>query len=303
MVTGGTGFVGQVLIRQLVAIGKPVRTLLRPSPTSPNLPRGIPVEVAVCSLKDERGLRAALKGVDVVFHLAGSERAGSRADLTGVDVEGSQTLANAANQAGVERFFYLSHLGADRNSAYPVLKAKALAEAAIQQSGVPYTIFRSAALFGAGDQFTTSIAGLVKRSPFVVLSPADGGSRIQPLWVDDLVTCLLLANDDASTARQIIEVGGAEFFTFTQVLECVLRAMRQQRKIISVGPAYLRALALFVEQSNRRFPISLFWLDYLAADRTCALDTLPRKFGLMPARLHQHLDHLEPRIPSRSVKA
>jgi NADH dehydrogenase len=43
------------------------------------------------------------------------------------------------------------------------------------------------------------------------------------------------------------------------------------------------------------FPISLFWLDYLAVDRTCPLDTLPRQFGLMPARFTHHLEYLAPR--------
>ena len=60
LVTGGTGFVGRALIRQLVANGEQVRTLIRPSPRTPNLPRGVPVEVAVAGLGDERSLRAGL---------------------------------------------------------------------------------------------------------------------------------------------------------------------------------------------------------------------------------------------------
>ncbi len=93
LVTGGTGFMGRVLIRHLVIMGKQVRMLLRPSPTSPNLPRGIPVEVAVCSLQDQRSLRSVMKGVDVIYHLASAERLGSsRADLTGVDIEGTRSL-------------------------------------------------------------------------------------------------------------------------------------------------------------------------------------------------------------------
>ncbi|RPJ50401.1 MAG: NAD-dependent epimerase/dehydratase family protein, partial [Chloroflexi bacterium] len=165
LVTGGTGFVGQVLIRHLVSMGFQVRTLLRPSSYSPKLPRGVAVEAVICGLKDERGLRAALKGVDVVFHLAGAERRGGQADLMGVDIEGTRTIASVAADAGVERFFYLSHLGADRASAYAVLKSKAIAENFITHSGVPYTIFRSAALYGPGDQFTTELVRMLRISP------------------------------------------------------------------------------------------------------------------------------------------
>lgn len=60
LLTGGTGFIGRALVRQLVGGGRPVNMLLRPSPRTPNLPLGVPVEAAVCSLSDERGLRAAM---------------------------------------------------------------------------------------------------------------------------------------------------------------------------------------------------------------------------------------------------
>ena len=120
------------------------------------------------------GLRAALKGVDVVFHLAGSERAGSHADLTGVDVEGTEVISRVCAEAGVRRFFYLSHIGADRSSAYPVLKAKAIAEHNVIDSGVNYTIFRSAPIFGENDQFTVPLVLLMKRLPFIFLMPGEG---------------------------------------------------------------------------------------------------------------------------------
>jgi NADH dehydrogenase len=301
LVTGGTGFVGQTLIRQLVTLGKPVRILLRPSATSPNLPKGIPVEVAVCSLRDERGLRAALKGVDTVYHLAGSERMGTKADLTGVDVEGSAAIVDAATQSGVERFFYMSHLGADRSSAYPVLKAKALAESSIIRSGINYTIFRSAVLFGRGDQFTTSLVRLIRNLPLIFLMPGDGQAMIQPLWVEDLATCMILAIDDPKTENQVLEVGGCETLSFRQVVEVLMATINVKRSIINVMPAYLRMFGLYIESTSRTLPISLYWLDYLASDRTCALDVLPRKFGLMPARFHQELGYLASLPQNRSA--
>ncbi len=292
LVTGGTGFVGKVLIRQLAAMGKPVRILLRPSASSPNLPRGIPVEVAVCSLKDQRGLRAALKDVDVVFHLASDENRGSRADLAGVDVEGTESLAFAASQSNVERIFYLSHLSADRFSAFTLLKAKAIAEGHLLHSGVPYTIFRSASIYGPQDHFTTSLARLLQSSPGFFLLPGGGTNLLQPIFVEDVVTCMLLALENPEMANQIIEIGGAEYFTFRHVAETLLDTMKLRRTLVPLNPAYIRYISLWMEQSGR-FPVSIYWLDTLAADRTCPLDTLPRVFGLMPSRFTQNLDYLQ----------
>ncbi len=83
LVTGGTGFIGKALVRHLTEAGYPVRLLIRPSRHSPQLPQGVPVEVAVSSLTDRRGLRSAMVGVDVVYHLAGAERRGPGAQSDG----------------------------------------------------------------------------------------------------------------------------------------------------------------------------------------------------------------------------
>jgi uncharacterized protein YbjT (DUF2867 family) len=292
LVTGGTGFVGQVLIRHLVTMGRQVRTLLRPSPDSPHLPRGVAVEAVICGLRDERGLRAAMKGVDTVCHLAGAERKGSQADLMGVDIEGTRIVASVAADAGVDRFVFLSHLGADRASAYPVLKSKAIAESYIIHSGISYTIFRSAVLYGPGDQFTTQLARLLHISPGIFLLPDNGKTLLQPLWVEDLVTCLTLALDDPATSNQVISVGGPEFLSFRQIIATIMTSARLKRWMISLSPAYLRILSLMLENSFKDFPLSVFWQDYLAADRTCDLDTLPRVFGLIPERFNRQLDYL-----------
>jgi uncharacterized protein YbjT (DUF2867 family) len=293
LVTGGTGFVGRVLTRHLVTLGKPVRLLLRPSKKTPTLPVGVPVEVAVCSLTDERGMRAALQNVDQVIHLVGTEWLGSRAKLEEVDLDSSRLIAKVAKQADVRRVIYLSHLGADRASGFPLLKAKGLAEGYFIQSGVPYTIFRSAVLFGPDDHFTTALARLIKASPGIFLMPGDGNSVLQPLWVEDLVTCIGLALEDETTSNQVISVGGGEYLTFYEIIVEIMRHSGVRRRTTRVVSGYMRWLAIFMENMFPRFPVSLLWLDYLAMNRTCALDTLPRLFGLIPARFSQQLDYLK----------
>jgi uncharacterized protein YbjT (DUF2867 family) len=293
LVTGGTGFVGRNLISHLVTLGYQVRTLLRPSAESPRLPRGISVEVAVCSLTDERGLRGAMKDVDVIFHLASAERSGIHGDLSGVDVDGTQAVVQAARQAGVKRIFYLSHLGADRASAFPVFKVKAIAEGLIMSSGLPYTIFRSGVVYGPGDQFTEPLAKLLRAMPGVFLIPESGRTHLQPLGVEDLVTCFGMALEDERTVNQIYSIGGIEFFTYRDVIDLIKKKINVKRWMVSLSPAYVRSISIWLDQVYPTFPVSMYWLDYLAADRTCAVDTLPRVFGLMPARFGQNLAYLK----------
>lgn len=282
-------------MRHLVDAGYLVRLLIRPSPKSPSLPRGLPLEVALSTLEDERGLRAAMVGVDAIYHLAGAEWRGAYASLMDVDIRGTQHVLNAAIDAGVARLFYVSHLGADRGSAYPVLKAKAIAEEFIRRSGIPYTILRAAIVFGKDDGFTTGLARLLNILPWVFLVPGDGEVLVQPLWVEDLATCLTWALDDPGTRDQLIEIGGPEYLTFNQVLGEVMRALGIQRRLIYTRPPYLRAVTVLLETWLPVSPVSVYWLDYLAANRTCSLDTIPRLFNLMPSRFSQRLAYLEGR--------
>ena len=115
LVTGATGFIGRALVHHLFENGQELRVLIRPSRRSPRLPKGLPVEVAVVSLADERAIRAALKDVDVIFHLAGAESQGRDANLMAVDVRGTENLARVAADVGVKRMVYLSHIGANRS--------------------------------------------------------------------------------------------------------------------------------------------------------------------------------------------
>jgi len=293
LVTGATGFVGRSLIRHLFETGREVRVLLRPSRRSPRLPTGVPVEAAVASLSDERALRAALKDVEAIFHLASAESQGRDANLLAVDVRGTDNLARMAVDAGVGRMVYLSHIGASRSSAYPVFKAKGIAEEHIRRSGVPHTIFRSSIIFGPEDHFTTSLAHLLRLAPVVFPLPGGGRSLLQPLWVEDLASVLLWSLDNPETINHTYEIGGSEYFSLKQIVEMIMDLQHARRWLITLSPIMLRALTVTLESFWLNFPVSSFWLDYVAVNRTCPVDNLPRQFGLMPARFSYRLDYLK----------
>jgi len=250
------------------------------------------VEVAVVSLNDERSVRAALRGVDQIYHLSSAGSEGRRGDLLKTDIEATRTLAQVAASAGIERLVFLSHIGADRASAFPIQKSKGIAEEHIRKSGVPYTIIRSSVVFGPEDRFTNSLSQLLRTVPALFPIPSDGRTLIQPLWVEDLVTCLLWGLQNPDMVNQTYEIGGGEYFTLRQVLEKLMDVTNSRRLLVQLPPPWVRALLVMLDASIPNFNVSTYWLDYVAVNRTCPVDNMPRIFGLMPARFGYRLDYL-----------
>jgi dihydroflavonol-4-reductase len=103
-VTGGSGFVGGAVIRALTDRGSEVRALAR-SATAAGIVAGLGAEPVAGDLADRSALANAMRGCDVVFHVAGVNRMCPRdpADLYATNVDGAATTIHAAADAGVAR--------------------------------------------------------------------------------------------------------------------------------------------------------------------------------------------------------
>ena len=113
LVTGATGHIGNVLVRQLLEKGERVRALIWKGEDTAPL-RNLPVETMEGDVLDLQGLQPAFNGVDTVFHLAGiiSIMPGLNPFVWDVNVQGTRNVLQAARQAGIRRFIYTSSIHA-----------------------------------------------------------------------------------------------------------------------------------------------------------------------------------------------
>jgi len=114
LVTGGNGFLGSHLVRQLGEEGHAVRVLAQPGTDCERID-GLGAEVLEGDLLDRPSLERACAGVELVFHLAGAVQDwGPRALFRRVNVQGTANLLEAAVASGVRRLVFTSSLAVHR---------------------------------------------------------------------------------------------------------------------------------------------------------------------------------------------
>ena len=142
LVVSGSGQLGTVLVRQLVAAGKPVRAFVRPMSQYQHLV-GSGAELAFGDLRDAGSVRAAMTGADIV--LATANVAAPKPGDTHDSVDaGYQTLISEAADQGVKRFVFSSVPVSSVDDQVPTFRAKRQTEKALMASSLPYTILRCA---------------------------------------------------------------------------------------------------------------------------------------------------------------
>ncbi len=216
-----------------------MRCLITPGETDA-LPWEDGPELVEGTLLDEDVLFKAVTGVHVIFHLANAQWWGRPRELERIELVGTRNLIVAARAARVGRIISLSHLGAAPSSAYPLLQIKGLVEETIRDSGLAYTIIRSALVFGEDDSFLNHIAMTLRANPVFFLMPGRGEVVLQPIYIDDLIEVLLRSLERLEVVDTLVEIGGPEYITLQDLIRTIMRVTRMSRLIIPVPPYILR---------------------------------------------------------------
>ncbi|MEE8390633.1 MAG: NAD-dependent epimerase/dehydratase family protein [Anaerolineae bacterium] len=171
LITGATGFLGHTLCPYLVERGYRLRALVRPSSAWDFL-RPLGVELTWGDIRDADAVRAATEGCCAVVHAAGKFRFwGKREDFFSVNIEGTRNALEAARQANVERFIFVSTIavaGTPRadvviDETYPPtpgddyqrskLEAERLTLHYHREYNLPAIVLRAGAFYGPGSRY------------------------------------------------------------------------------------------------------------------------------------------------------
>ena len=280
LITGATGFVGGHLIRGLSKNGVPLRAIVR-DPDKARALKDLGVEVMPGDIADISSLEYACSGVERVVHLVGIIQEAPGVTFEGVHVDGTRNLLSAAKKAGVGHFVYQSALGTRHGAKSQYHKTKWEAEEQVRASGIAYTILRPSLIYGPGDQFTIRLSEMMKLAPVIPVI-GTGKSKVQPIYVDDVVKCIKKAVAGNAFVNEIYEIGGPDQLTYEEVTAAIAETMEIKRPKVHIPLLFMKPAAKVLEKVLPKPPVTTDQLIMLQENNVCSLKDIREAFGVKP---------------------
>jgi uncharacterized protein YbjT (DUF2867 family) len=254
-VTGGSGFVGQAVIEELLSRNIDVIALVNRGSLGAHADR---VKTIRGDLFNASALESGMSDCDAVIHLVGiiMEKPSAGVTFHRIHVDGTRAVLDAARTAGVRRYVHMSSLGTRPNAASTYNQTKYAAEELVRASGLDWTIFRPSMIHGPRGDFTRMQVAWAKRQamPFLFMPyfgrgvlGMGGAGRIQPVYVNDVARAFVDAINNPKTIGQTYDLAGPDVLTWPELHRSVARAVTGKSRWVMPLPAwYAKALTRVV---------------------------------------------------------
>jgi nucleoside-diphosphate-sugar epimerase len=240
LVTGGTGFLGASLTRRLLTDGARVRVLARSRVRAQPL-ADLGAEIVTGDITDQASVRAAVDGMQVIYHLAGPLLVPGvpASQYRRTHVTGTELLLDCSEQEpSLERFVHCSTTGvlgvtgdrpADEDAPLRPTniyeQAKADAETMVRRSwrqGFPAVVARPGLVYGPGDVHLLSFFQAIFRRRFRPIGRRE--ARLHPIYIDDMTEALVRCGQRSAAVGQCFHLAGREPVAISELADVIARA-------------------------------------------------------------------------------
>jgi uncharacterized protein YbjT (DUF2867 family) len=274
VVTGGTGFTGERVVRLLTREGNAVTVLARPSADV----RGViaaGARVARGDLDQPRSLPAAFAGADALLYVASMGSGHMPATMA------------AAVSTGIRRVVCVSSTALLTNLPVRSKPMRMEGERCVRESGLEWTIIRPTMIYGSARD--RNMCRLLRHMATWRVAPLPSGGRAlqQPVHVDDVAATIVAATRAPMSIGRDYNISGARPMTLRQIIIHAAAAVGTSPIFLPLpATATSRALS-FLERHGLRLPICAEQIDRLNEDKafdhaavTSDLDVVPRCFSV-----------------------
>ena len=245
LIIGATGTLGRQIVRQAVNDGYKVRCLVR-NIRKANFLREWGAELVYGDLSSTETLPDAFKGIPAVVD-ASTGRPTDELNVKDIDWDGKIALLQAAKVANVKRFIFFSILNADKYSYIPLMRLKSKFEYILQNSGVPYTIFKLSGFYqGLIGQYALPI---LEQQPIYVTKES---MPVSYMDTSDVAKFCIKALELSNTKNSTFALGSPTAFLSTEIIKKCEELSGQTAKtnqLSIIGVKVTRKLANFFEWS------------------------------------------------------
>src|ERR1039457_2058682 len=230
LVTGGTGFVGREILRELQRAGHAIHLLVRDAsaPRARELAGKFGANLRAGNALDADPLQNCCAGIEAIIHLVGIISEAGSQTFEKVHTHGTENMVAAAKRAGIKRCVHMSALGTRANAVAYYHKSKWAAEEIVRGSGLDWTIFRPSIIYGPGDGFVNLFANIIRHSPVVPIM-GGGESKCQPVPVENVAAAFVKSLVEPRAVGQTFDLCGGETLSLNEIVGEILAVMKRKR--------------------------------------------------------------------------
>ena len=304
LITGGTGFIGSRLALKLLERGDFVRVIGQVNNEAERENRwaieNAGAEVCLASVTSKSDMMDLVDEIDLVFHLAAAQHEMNVPDqhFWDVNVTGTQNMLEASEAAGVRRFIYGSTIGVygtgtegqlneqtliEPDNIYGITKASAEDAVRSQKDMIPVVIIRISETYGPGDRRLLKLFRTIEKNTFFMIG--NGKNLHHLIYVDDLISGLLLAATGNQAAGKTFVLAGKEAITTDEMVNTIAKEVGGKIRFRAPLLPFLAA-ATVMETAMRPLgiqpPLHRRRMDFFRKNFNFSLDSAEQVLGFSP---------------------